>query len=160
MDATGQKDLHQFLSRSFPSIQATAHWPSHSDYLSLADYKLMVKDLAEMLQNLTFCFEYCYHENMFNEYKASKHCLENSSPEDEDALMASSSGHVFWLGDVYSLGVSGRRWAYKCELEDTLHAYHHKLKEHYKYSKGLTVEAVYLSSLLTLPDQHNELPLD
>jgi len=145
MDAAGQKDLHQFLSRSLASIQVTAHWPARSGYLSLADYKLMVEDLAEMLETLTFCMDSSHHENMFREYKASKHCLENSSPQDEEILMAKSNWHVFLLGDVYSSGVSGRRWVYQCELEDTMHAYQKKLKEYYKYSQDLATEAVYLS---------------
>jgi len=41
-----------------------------------------------------------------------------------------------------------------------MHAYQKKLQEYYKYSQDLATEAVYLSLLPTLFDQHNEHPLD
>jgi len=76
-------------------------------------------------------------EDMFEDYKASEHCSTHSSPEAEDALMERSGGYVFFFGEVYSLGLYGRRWAYKCELEDTLQRHEDRLRDYSKYVDGL-----------------------
>jgi hypothetical protein len=75
--------------------------------------------------------------DMFEYYKASKHCSTHSSPEAEDALMQRSGGYVFFFGEVYSLGLYGRRWAYKCELEDTLQIHEDRLHDYRAYVDGL-----------------------
>jgi len=79
---------------------------------------------------------------MFETYKADEHCSTHSSPEAQDALMERSGGYVFFFGKVYSLGWGGRRWAYKCELEDTLQKYEDRLCEYRKYVDGLMTAAV------------------
>jgi hypothetical protein len=77
---------------------------------------------------------------MFEYYKASKHCSTHSSPEAEDALMQRSGGYVFFFGEVYSLGLYGRRWAYKCELEDTLQIHEDRLHDYRAYVDGLATD--------------------
>jgi len=98
--------------------------------------------LKDMLKELWFCFDYKEDEDMFKHYKASKHCSTFSSPEAQDALMERSGGYVFFFGPVYSLGWYRRRWAYKCELEDTLQMYEDRLCDYCKYVDGLTTATI------------------
>ena len=46
-------------------------------------------------------------------------------------------GNVFFFGEVYTLGHGGRRWAYKCELEDTLQIHEDRLHDYRAYVDGL-----------------------
>jgi len=113
----------------------------HKGYHSLGDYLEDMQVLRDMLNELSYYWDededYPEDEFMFEEYKASVHCSTHSSPEAQDALMERSGGYVFFFGEVYSLGWGHRRWAYKCELEDTLQMYEDRLCEYRKYVDGL-----------------------
>jgi len=139
-------DLDHFLCHSFADLLKTEHAHDSQSYHTLGIYLEDMQLLRDMLNELSYywdededCEEYKGNEawpedwDMFEEYKASEHCSTHSSPEAQDALMERSGGYVFFFGEVYSLGWEGRRWAYRCELEDTLQQYEDRLCEYRKY---------------------------
>jgi len=134
--------LDHFLRTAFADLSETEHLPANNSRLSLGIYVEDIQILKDMLKDLCFCFDYKEDEDMFEEYKAGEHCSRHSSPEAQDALMERSGGHVFFFGPVYSLGVHGRRWAYKCELEDMLQTYEDRLCAYRKYVDGLTTATI------------------
>ena len=136
LDPIGKKALHNFMQRSFDSILATAHVRGCEN---LDTYIANIETLTEMMKNLGNCFDHPHDEAMFEEYKASRHCAEYSSPDAQDALMERSRGIVFFFGEVYSIGpgLFGRTWAYKCEIQEELHRYQHRLDEYYNHTKSL-----------------------
>jgi len=116
-------------------------YPEDGDYQEdlqedLQEDREYQEDLQEDLQE-DGDYQEDLQEDMFEDYKASEHCSTHSSPEAEDALMERSGGYVFFFGEVYSLGLYGRRWAYKCELEDTLQRHEDRLRDYSKYVDGL-----------------------
>jgi len=147
--------LEHYLRMSFADLLRTAHLRADESHLNLGMYLEDMKILRDMLKELEYYFDEDadrqvhgdYQEgrdsqedleyDMFEYYKASKHCSTHSSPEAEDALMARSGGDVFFFGEVYSLGLYGRRWAYKCELEDTLQFHEDRLRDYRTYVDGL-----------------------
>ena len=135
-----------FLRTSFADLLETEHLPASNSYQSLGIYLEDMQILRDMLKELWYYFEEVEDsqedEDMFEAYKADEHCSTHSSPEAQDALMERSGGYVFFFGKVYSLGWGGRRWAYKCELEDTLQKYEDRLCEYRKYVDGLMTAAV------------------
>ena len=86
--------------------------------------------------------DYQEDEDMFEYYKAGEHCSTHSSPEAEDALMERSNGYIFFFGGIYSLGWGGRRWAYRCELEDTLQRYEDRMRDYRMYVDGLATATI------------------
>jgi len=140
LDPIGKKDLQNFMQRSFASILATEHVCGCEN---LGTYINNIETLTEMMQNLDNCFDDADDEALFEEYKASEHCTEHSSPEAQDALMERSRGSVFFFGEVYSSGPGhfGRTWAYKCEIEDELHMYQNRLDEYYHHIRSAQTAA-------------------
>jgi hypothetical protein len=145
-------NLAHYLRMSFADLLRTAHLRADDSHLNLGMYLQDMKILRNMLEQLEYYFDEDgvvgdYQEgrdsqedleyDMFEYYKASKHCATHSSPEAEDALMERSGGYVFFFGEVYSLGLYGRRWAYKCELEDTLQLHEDRLRDYRTYADGL-----------------------
>lgn len=150
-------ELEYWLRTSFADLSQNAHCRGLH---SLQVYLTNMQMLRDMLEELEYYFEedgdrqVCsdYQEDrdnqehllydMFEYYKTSKHCSTHSSPEAEDALMERSGGYVFFFGEVYSLGLYGRRWAYKCELEDTLQRHEDRLRDYREYVDGLTTATI------------------
>ena len=136
--------LDHFLCHSFADLLKTEHLHDNKSYHSLSIYLEDKQLLRDMLNELSYYWDededYPEDENMFEDYKASEHCSTNSSPEAQDALMERSGGYAFFFGELYTLGLGweDRRWAYKCELEDTLQMYEDRLCEYRKYVDGLT----------------------
>jgi len=121
-------------------------YPEDGDYQEdlqedLQEDREYQEDLQEDLQE-DGDYQEDLQEDMFEDYKASEHCSTHSSPEAEDALMERSGGYVFFFGEVYSLGLYGRRWAYKCELEDTLQRHEDRLRDYRKYVQDLQTAAI------------------
>jgi len=153
-------NLEHYLRMSFADLLRTAHLWANGSHLNLGMYLEDMQILRDMLQELEDYFdedadrqvEWDYQEHgdehedlaydMFEYYKASEHCSTHSSPEAEDALMERSGGYVFFFGDVYTLGHGGRRWAYKCELEDTLQRHEDRLREYRRYVQDLPTAAI------------------
>jgi len=155
-------DLEHLLRMSFADLSESA---DRSGHITLGMYFEDMQILRDMLNELKYYFEGDWdypedgdcqedlqedpqedgdyqedlQEDMFEDYKASEHCSTHSSPEAEDARMERSGGYVFFFGEVYSLGLYGRRWAYKCELEDTLQRHEDRLRDYRKYVDGLAV---------------------
>jgi len=150
-------ELEYWLRMSFADLSQSAHRPG---YHSLEMYLENIQILRDMLKELEYYFDEdadrlvvgdCQagrdsqedlEYDMFEYYKASRHCSTHSSPEAEDALMERSGGYVFFFGEVYSLGLYGRRWAYKCELQDTLQRHEDRLRDYRKYVQDLQTAAI------------------
>ena len=164
----GDDHLDHFLRTSFEDLFKTAHLPASYSRPNLGMYLEDMQILRDMLKKLCCYFEededyqeddyqedyqededceedeyiFEYYEYMFENYKAGEHCSTHSSPEAEDALMQRSGGYVFFFGGIYSLGCGGRRWAYRCELEDTLQQYEDRLRDYRRYVQDLQTAAI------------------
>ena len=148
-------DLDHFLCHSFADLLKTEHLQASNSYHSLGIYLEDMQLLRDMLNELSYYWdededyeEYQGDEDwpedwdMFEDYKASEHCSTHSSPEAQDELMERSEGLVFFFGERYTIGLNGRGWAYRCELEDTLQQYEDRLRDYRKYVDALTTATI------------------
>jgi len=133
LDEDGKKNLLHFLETRLCSL----HNGSHSMLKTLKPHVDTLATLKEMLTKVEIYNKYQADAQTFLDYKASNHCWLHSSPDIENNLMKRSGGLVFFFGKCYSLGIHGRRWAYKCEIQKAIHAYESKFAEYNMYVESL-----------------------
>jgi len=138
-DRVGKQGIQEFMQRSLSSIFSTKDCAARGRYDCLATYKQDVVALKDMLSSVEPCFHHSGGGGrlIFRKYKFSKHCADNSTPANEDQMLARSDNNVFFLGDTYSLGPQGRRFVYQCELQETLSVYQRKLDDYNRYAKHM-----------------------
>ena len=145
-------NLEHLLDTSFADLLKTENLHGSNSYGCLGMYLEDMQLLRDMLTELWYYWdededwqedEDCQEDgDMFEDYKASEHCSTHSSPEAQDELMERSEGLVFFFGERYTIGLNGRGWAYRCELEDMLQTYEDRLCAYRKYVDGLTTAAI------------------